>query len=102
MQVGRWLQDYRHTLHTGTPGAMNMGSERTAKGQYVLDVLVLLRVADVCGQAGERVETLCFAVTASERNKRDICSWTVFPRLGAPSFQQWPAHRSVNQPQAWL
>lgn len=49
-----------HTLHTGTPGAVNVGGERTRKCWYSLHILVLT-MADLCGQVGVRV-TRTFAL----------------------------------------
>lgn len=45
-----------HTLHTGTPGAVNVGGERTRKCWNGPHVPVLLRMADLCGQVGVRVK----------------------------------------------
>lgn len=61
-----------HTLHTGTPGAVNVGGERTGKGWDGPHVLVVLRMADLCGQVAVRVKRTCFAVTAPEKARR----WT--------------------------
>lgn len=46
----------RHTLHTGTPGAVNVGGEKTGKGWYGPHILVVLRMADLCGQVAVRVK----------------------------------------------
>lgn len=57
---GEGCAGYMHTLHTGTPGAVNVGGERTRKCWYSLHVLVLT-MADLCGQVGVRV-TRTFAL----------------------------------------
>lgn len=44
--MGSWVRDYMHTLHTGTPGTMKVGGERTVKGQYGPHVLAVLRMGD--------------------------------------------------------
>lgn len=56
-----------HTLHTGTPGAVNVGGERTRKCWYGPHILVVLRMADLCGQV--RVN-YSFPVTAPEKATR--------------------------------
>ena len=75
MQVGRRVQGYMHTLHTGTSGAVNVGGERTAKGRYGPHVLAVPRMADLCGQVGARVKRLLLCSGSSrESHKTDICS----------------------------
>lgn len=75
MQAGRWMQGYTHTLRTGTPGAVNVGGGRTAKGCCGPHILAVLRMADLHGQ-GNKSE-LCFAVTAPEKTTRwtKVLSW---------------------------
>lgn len=47
---GKGVQGYMHTLHTGTLGARSAGGERTRKCWYSPHILVVLRMADLCGQ----------------------------------------------------
>lgn len=75
MRVERWVQGYMHSLHTGTPGAMNMGGERTAKSQYGPHILAVLRMSDLCGQRGARVKRpLLCSNSTRESHETDICS----------------------------
>lgn len=53
---GKGVDGYMHTLHTGTPGAVNVGNERTRKCWYSPHILVVLTMADLCGQVGVRVK----------------------------------------------
>lgn len=64
------------TLHTGTPGAMNVGGERPAKGRYGPRILAVLGMAELCGQVGARVKRcwLCSDSTRGAVHKVDICS----------------------------
>lgn len=73
---GKGVQGDMHTLHTGTPGAVNVGGERTGKGWDGPHVLVVLRMADLCGQVAVRVKrTLLCSYSTRESQKMDICSW---------------------------
>lgn len=74
---GKGVHGYMYTLHTGTPGAANVGNERARKCWYSPHILVVLRMADLCGQVGVRVKRtfLCFEVTAPEKATR----WTYAP-----------------------
>lgn len=75
MQVGGRVQGYMHTLHTGTPGAVNVGGEGTVKGRYGPHVLAVLRTADLCRQVGARVKRpLLCSDSTRESHKMDICS----------------------------
>lgn len=64
-----------HTLHTGTPGALNMGGERTVKGWYGPHILAVLRMANSHGQVRARVKRLLLCSDGiRDSHKMEMCS----------------------------